>query len=79
MATDLQNLQTLRSNLIQELTNESNFVLANGGIGKPTYSIDGESVSWSEWRTAMLEKIDKLTHMIQTEQTPFMGIMRMTG
>lgn len=77
MATDLQNLQTIKSGLLDLLAKETVYCQANGA--KPSYSLDGESMSWTEWRTAIIDKIGELNKLIQNEQTPFMGIMRMTG
>jgi hypothetical protein len=77
MATDLQNLQTIKSGLLDLLAKETTYQQANGA--KPSYSIDGESVQWTEWRDRMITKIGELNTLIQNEQSPFMGIMRMMG
>lgn len=57
MATDAQNLITIRSNLLADMATES----ANP---KATYSIDGQSVSWNEWWNTMLESVQKLDALI---------------
>jgi hypothetical protein len=62
MATDVDNLKALRSSLIQTLATEAAYQAANGP--KPSYSIDGESVSWDEWRTSTAAQIDKYTDLI---------------
>jgi hypothetical protein len=77
MATDLQNLQTIKSGLLSLLATETTYQLANGA--KPSYSLDGESVQWTEWRDRMITKIGELNRLIQDEQSPFMGVSRMTG
>lgn len=69
MATDLQNLQTIKSNLLASLAAETTYQAAHGP--KPSYSLDGESYSWTEWREAVLRKITTLNALIQSEGGPF--------
>lgn len=69
MPTDAENLVAARSSLIQALAAEA-AAQASGG-GKPSYSIDGESVSWDQWRTSTLAQIETLTKQIQQLQGPF--------
>ncbi len=65
MATNVVNLQAIKAALLQSLADETAFQAANGP--KPTYSLDGESYSWSEWRSMMLDKIKDLNILIQQE------------
>lgn len=51
MATFAQNLETARNAYAAEL--------AAGNV-KPSYSIDGQSVSWNEYRSNLMEMIEKL-------------------
>ncbi len=69
MPTDVENLTAARSSLIAALAAEA-AAQASGG-GKPSYSIDGESVSWDQWRTATLGQIDTLTKQIRQLGGPF--------
>ncbi len=70
MPSPVENLITLRDNYIQILTDESTYQLANGP--KPSYSIDGESVSWDSWRDSMTAKIESLTNLINKVSGPFL-------
>ncbi|MBY0523439.1 MAG: hypothetical protein K2R98_08565 [Gemmataceae bacterium] len=77
MATELSNLQTIKSNLLAVLAAETAYQLANGP--KPTYTLDGENYLWSEWREAVLRKVDMLNRLIQSEAGPFQLGMRLRG
>jgi hypothetical protein len=65
----LSSLVAIKNNLAQLLAAETAAQLTGGA--KPSYSLDGESYSWTEWRTAVLEKIEKLNVLIQLESGPF--------
>jgi hypothetical protein len=75
MATDLQNLQSIRSNLLQEVANETAYVAANGP--KPTYSIDGQAVSWTEWLTARLAQIERLNDLLHKETFEALNVLEL--
>ncbi len=66
MATDLQNLVAIRSNIIATLAAEQVYAATHGP--KLTYSLDGESYSWTEWEEAAARKIALLNTLIQNEQ-----------
>jgi hypothetical protein len=51
------NLQTMRDNYAAKLA-------AISANPKPTYSIDGQSVSWDSYRKSLLEEIDKINGML---------------
>lgn len=68
MASDVDNLKATRSSLSQALATEAAAQAA--GTGKPTYSIDGETVNWDEWREATLRQIDEITSLIIRLQGP---------
>jgi hypothetical protein len=53
MATDADNIATIRANLLAALATES----ANP---KPSYSVDGQQVDWNGYRTAILGQIAAL-------------------
>lgn len=69
MATDLANLQAIRSNLLQVLANETLYQVTYGA--KPSYAIDGENVQWTEWRDRAMDKLDSLNRLIQVAGGPF--------
>jgi hypothetical protein len=69
MPSDLQNLQTTKSNYIQLLTTESSYMLAHGP--KPAYTIDGEQYDWDGFRRELNARIKELNDLIQIESGPF--------
>ena len=64
MATDAENIVTIRSNLLAYLATES----ANP---KPSYSIDGQSVSWDQHRTSIMQQISELNELIAAADGPW--------
>ena len=56
MASDAENIATIKSNLLAKLATES----ANP---KPTYNIDGQQVDWNGYRTAILGQIAALNSL----------------
>ncbi len=64
MATAQENLQTTIDNLAAALATES----ANP---KPSYSINGQQVSYTEWRTATIQQIRELNSLIGELDDPF--------
>ena len=61
MPTTLENLQTTKSNiaaLLVELTTNP----------KPTYSIDGQVVSWSEYFQMLTGQMKALNELINSEE-----------
>jgi hypothetical protein len=69
MPTDVENLVAARSSLIQALATEAAAQVTGGA--KPSYSIDGELVSWDQWRTATMGQIQALTQQIRQLGGPF--------
>ena len=53
MATDLENLIAIRSNLLAALRTES----ANP---KPSYTVGNQSVDWNGYRAALLQQIEQI-------------------
>jgi len=56
MATDAEQIATIRSNLLAALATES----ANP---KPSYNIDGQQVDWNGYRNAILQQIMTLNNL----------------
>lgn len=63
MATDAENIIAMRSALLATLAAEA----ANP---KPSYSIDGQSVDWNGYRSALLSQVQSLNAMLPT----FVGV-----
>ena len=63
MATNAENIATIKANYLTELATES----ANP---KVSYSIDGQSVSWNEYRASLLAAIKELDVMLAAAQGP---------
>lgn len=57
MATEAENIATIRANLLAALATES----ANP---KPSYSIDGQSVDWNGYRAAILAQVAALNAVL---------------
>lgn len=64
MATDLQNLQASRSNLITAL-------VAATADPKPNYSINGQSVSWADYLKMLRSEISAMEQLIAAEDGPY--------
>lgn len=64
MATDAENLATIRSNLLAYIATES----ANP---KPSYSIDGQSVSWADHMASLWRQLESLNEQIAAAGGPF--------
>lgn len=66
MPTAAENLKTIRDNLITEVKTETTLWAANGP--KPSYSLDGQSVSWDQWlenRTRQIESCDRMIQVLE--------------
>ena len=64
MATDAEQIATIRSNLLSALATES----ANP---KPSYNIDGQQVDWNGYRTAILGQIAALNALLSSATGAF--------
>ena len=69
MATDAQNIATIRSNLLASLATES-------ASPKPSYSIDGQSVDWNGYRKAITQQIKDLDELLAASQGPIEEIVQ---
>lgn len=64
MATPLESLTTAKANvcgLLATITTDP----------KPNYSVDGQSVSWSEYFQMLTNQLEVLNRLIQVEGGPF--------
>ena len=64
MATDCDNLAQVKSNLIAILADMS-------AHPKPTYSLDGKSVSWAEYYSMIFNNLENVNRQIVFCQGPF--------
>jgi len=64
MATDLENLNTIRSNILAKLASESS-------SPKASYSIDGQSVDYNGWYQAMWSQLQQVNKQINSAGGPF--------
>lgn len=65
MPSDAENLATIKSRILADLAQ-----LSDPTARKPTYSVDGMSVSWTEYRRLLLEQLKDVNALIQAE-TPY--------
>lgn len=72
MATDAQNIATIRSNLLTALATES----ANP---KPSYSIDGQSFDWNGYRAAIMKQIADLNALLAAAEGSYEVISTAQG
>lgn len=63
MPTDIDQLKTVKSQLLARLAEVT-------ASTQPTYSIDGQSVSRTEYMSALQERMEKINELIQVEE-PF--------
>ena len=65
----LQYLVDARNYCATQLRNEELWEALNGP--KPTYSLDGRSVQWDQWRTTRMAQIEKLQALIMAMDVPW--------
>lgn len=68
MATDIANLKAIKSSLLASLAAETAYQETYGP--RASYSLDGESYQWTEWREAICRKVAQLNLLIQQDE-PF--------
>ncbi len=61
MPSNLENLITIRSQILTELA-------AITAERKPTYSIDGQTFSWNDYRSRLLSDLRDVDALIAAEQ-----------
>ena len=64
MSTDLENLQTRRSAILSELA--AGETPSGESLRKPSYSIDGQSVSWDQYRKSLYDELTQIDRLIAT-------------
>ena len=69
MATNAENLATIKANLLTLLVTETAYQIANGA--KPNYSLDGESYDWPGWEEAILRKVQLINDLLILEDGAF--------
>lgn len=69
MASDLSNLQSIKSALLASLAMEATYQQAHGP--RTTYSLDGESYSWNEWRAEIIRQVVEINKLMQQETPAF--------
>jgi hypothetical protein len=67
MATVLENLESVYAQVAAELA----FVNAVTTNPKPTYTIDGETWNWTEYRQMLMDRLATLKRAIQDEGGPY--------
>ena len=73
MATVAEKLENARASLITQLALETAYCEAHGP--KPSYGLDGENYSWTEWRDGVTRQVEALNRLIQAEK-PYFKAMR---
>jgi hypothetical protein len=61
MPSDLENLRTIRSQILTELA-------AITAERKPTYSVDGQTFSWNDYRSRLLSDLREVDELIAAEE-----------
>lgn len=64
MATDAENLATIKSNLLAQLATMS-------ASPKPNYSINGQSVSWQSLYDSLWSQLEKINEQLASTAGPF--------
>lgn len=62
--TDLTNLATARSSYVSQLVS----LAANP---KPSYSVNGQSFSWTEYQRFLTEQVKAIDDLISANEDPF--------
>lgn len=67
MATDAENLATRKSAILAELA----AMTSTSSGGKPSYSINGQAVSHTEYRLSLYEELSRIDQLMAAAQGPF--------
>lgn len=68
MPSDIENLRTRRSEITAELAAGT---IGGVSIRKPTYSADGKSVQWTEYRRSLYEELQQINDILASLEPPF--------
>ena len=68
MPTDLENLQTRRSAVLAELA--AGETPSGASLRKPSYSVDGQSVSWDQYRKSLYDELENIDRLIGSTGGP---------
>lgn len=64
MASDAENIATIRSNILA--------ALAESTVNpKPTYAIGGQNVDWNGYRTSLMQQLQDLNELADTANGPW--------
>jgi hypothetical protein len=61
MATNLEHLKTIRSQILAELADLT-------AHRKPTYSVDGQTFSWNDYRSRLISDLREIDELIAAEE-----------
>jgi len=64
MPTAAENLATIKSTAITRII-AIQAEIADGDVRKPTYSVEGRSVSWNEFRRSLLDEMKMMQEQIK--------------
>lgn len=70
MATNAENLATIKANILAQLA-----TLTDASTRKLSYSIDGQSVSWTEYQDMLFRQLDTVNKQLQAAR-PFAVISK---
>lgn len=74
MATDISNLLTRRSNILAELA----ALTSTASGGKPTYTIDGQTVDHVGYRTSLYQELQFINEQIAIAEGPYEELAQAT-
>ena len=72
MATDAENLATIRSNILSILATES-------AAPKPSYNVDGQSFDWNGYRASLMTQLANINAMAAAISGPYEVISTAEG
>lgn len=70
MATNAEHLATIKANILAQLA-----TLTDASTRKLSYSIDGQSVSWTEYQSMLFQQLDTVNKQLQAAR-PFVVVSK---
>ena len=70
MATNAENLAAIKANILAQLA-----TLSDASTRKLSYSIDGQSVSWTEYQDMLFRQLDTVNKQLQAAR-PFVVVSK---